>query len=103
EGTVASWRNTVTVRNVHPNTTVAFRMNNLSGSTSGLTLYAYGVDGKLAKVDPALWSITDEDGKAVTELTAGTLYELHVTVADGGALDLSETEKEIRLSVVLGK
>ena len=74
-----------------------------AGSTSGLTLYAYGVDGKLAKVDPALWSITDEDGKAVTELTAGTLYELHVTVADGGALDLSETEKEIRLSVVLGK
>ena len=103
EGTVASWRNTVTVRNVHPNTTIAFRMNNLSGSTSGLTLYAYGVDGKLAKVDPALWSITDEDGEAVTELTSGTLYELHVTVADGGALDLSETEKEIRLSVVLGK
>ena len=103
EGTVASWRNTATVENVHPNTTVAFRMNNLSGSTSGLTLYAYGVDGKLAKVDPALWSITDEDGKAVTELTAGTLYELRVTVADGGALDLSETEKEIRLSVVLGK
>lgn len=103
EGTVASWRNTVTVRNVHPNTTVAFRMNDLSGSTSALTLYAYGADGKLAKVDPALWSITDEDGKAVTELTAGTLYELRVTVADGGALDLSETEKEIRLSVVLGK
>ena len=103
EGTVASWRNTATVENVHPNTTVAFRMNDLSGSTSGLTLYAYGVDGKLAKVDPALWSITDEDGKAVTELTAGTLYELRVTVADGGALDLSETEKEIRLSVVLGK
>ena len=103
EGSVASWRNTVTVRNVHPNTTVAFRMNNLSGSTSGLTLYAYGADGKLAKVDSALWSITDEDGKAVTELTAGTLYELRVTVADGGALDLSETEKEIKLSVVLGK
>ena len=103
EGTVASWRNTATVENIHPNTTVAFRMNDLSGSTSALTLYAYGVDGKLAKVDPALWSITDEDGKAVTELTAGTLYELRVTVADGGALDLSETEKEIRLSVVLGK
>ena len=103
EGTVASWRNTVTVRNVHPNTTVAFRMNNLSGSTSGLTLYAYGADGKLAEVSKELWTITDEDGKAVTELTAGTLYELRVTVADGGALDLSETEKEIRLSVVLGK
>ena len=103
EGTVANWRNTVTVENVHPNTTVSFRMNDLSGSTSALTLYAYGADGKLAKVEPALWSITDEDGKTVTELTAGTLYELRVTVADGGAFDLSEAEKEIRLSVVLGK
>ena len=103
EGTVASWRNTATVENVHPNTTVAFRMNDLSGSTSALTLYAYGADDKLAKVEPALWSITDEDGKTVTELTAGTLYELRVTVADGGAFDLSEAEKEIRLSVVLAK
>ena len=103
EGTVASWRNTATVENVHPNTTVAFRMNDLSGSTSALTLYAYGADGKLAKVEPALWSITDEDGKTVTELTAGTLYELRVTVADGGAFDLSEAEKDIKISVVLAK
>ena len=103
ECTVASWRNTATVENVHPNTTIAFRMNDLSGSTSALTLYAYGADGKLAKVEPALWSITDEDGKTVTELTAGTLYELRVTVADGGAFDLSETEKEIKISVVLAK
>lgn len=103
EGTVASWRNTAAIRNVHPNTTVAFRMNNLSGSTSDLTLYAYGADGKLAKVAPELWSITDETGAAVTELTDGVLYELRVTVADGGDFDLSETEKEIKLSVVLGK
>ena len=103
EGTVASWRNTATIRNVHPNTTVAFRMNNLSGSVSDLTLYAYGPDGKLVKVAPELWSITDETGAAVTELTDGVLYELRVTVADGGDFDLSETEKEIKLSVVLGK
>ena len=103
EGTVASWRNTATIRNVHPNTTVAFRMNNLSGSASDLTLYAYGADGKLVKVAPELWSITDETGAAVTELTDGVLYELRVTVADGGDFDLSETEKEIKLSVVLGK
>mgnify|MGYP000024162277 FL=1 len=103
EGTVASWRNTATIRNVHPNTTVAFRMNNLSGSASDLTLYAYGADGKLANVAPELWSITDETGAAVTELTDGVLYELRVTVADGGDFDLSETEKEIKLSVVLGK
>ena len=103
EGTVASWRNTATIRNVHPNTTVAFRMNNLSGSVSDLTLYAYGADGKLVKVAPELWSITDETGATVTELTDGILYELRVTVADGGDFDLSETEKEIKLSIVLGK
>ena len=103
EGTVASWRNTATIRNVHPNTTVAFRMNNLSGSASDLTLYAYGADGKLVKVASELWSITDETGAAVTELTDGVLYELRVTVADGGDFDLSETEKEIKLSIVLGK
>ena len=103
EGTVASWRNTATVENVHPNTTVSFWMNNLSGSVADLKLYAYGADGKLAEVEPALWSITDEDGKTVTELTAGTLYELRVTVADGGAFDLSEAEKEIKISVVLAK
>ena len=103
EGTVASWRNTATIRNVHPNTTVAFRMNNLSGNVSDLTLYAYGADGKLVKVASELWSITDENGAAVTELTDGVLYELRVTVADGGDFDLSETEKEIKLSIVLGK
>ena len=103
EGTVASWRNTVTVRNVHPNTTVAFRMNNLSGSTSGLTLYAYGVDGKLAEVSKELWTITDEAGAGVDTLADGTLYELRVSVADGGAFDLSEAEKEIKISVVLAK
>ena len=103
EGAVASWRNTAAIRNVHPNTTVVFRMNNLSGSASDLTLYAYGPDGKLVNVAPELWSITDETGAAATELTDGVLYELRVTVADGGDFDLSETEKEIKLSVVLGK
>ena len=103
EGTVASWRNTVTVENVHPNTTVSFRMNNLSGSAAELKLYAYGADGKLAEVSKELWSITDETGAAVDTLSDGTLYELRVSVADGGAFDLSEAEKEIKISVVLVK
>ena len=103
EGAVASWRNTVTVENVHPNTTVSFRMNNLSGSTAELKLYAYGADGTLAEVSNELWSITDEAGNAVDTLSDGTLYELRVSVADGGALDLSETEKEIKICVVFAK
>ena len=103
DGTVASWRNTVTVENVHPNTTVSFRMNNLSGSAADLKLYAYGADGKLAEVSKELWTITDESGTGVDTLTDGTLYELRVSVADGGAFDLSEAEKEIKISVVLAK
>ena len=103
DGTVASWRNTVTVENVHPNTTVSFRMNNLSGSAAELKLYAYGADGKLAEVSNELWSITDEAGSAVDKLSDSTLYELRVSVADGGAFDLSETEKEIKISAVLAK
>ena len=103
DGTVASWRNTVTVENVHPNTTVSFRMNNLSGSAADLKLYAYGADGKLAEVSKELWTITDKAGTGVDTLADGTLYELRVSVADGGAFDLSETEKEIIISVVLAK
>ena len=102
-GSVAGWLNTVSIRNVHPNTTVAFRMNNLSGNVSDLTLYASKADGTLTPVASELWKITSEDGQEITELTAGTLYEVHITVADNGDLDLNEVEKEIRLSVVLGK
>ena len=102
-GSVAGWLNTISIRNVHPNTTVAFRMNNLSGSVSDLTLYAYNAAGILTPVASELWKITSEDGQTVTELTDGTLYEVHITVADNGDLDLNEVEKEIRLSAVLGK
>ena len=103
ESTVASWCNTATIRNVHPNTTVAFRMNNLSGSTSDLMLPPPPTDGKLQQVASEMWKITDETGEAVTELMDGMLYELRVTIANGGDFDLSEAEKEIKLSVVLGK
>ncbi|MDY2835114.1 MAG: hypothetical protein SOW46_07955 [Candidatus Aphodomonas sp.] len=103
EGSAASWLNTVSVRSVHPNTTVAFHMNNLSGSAAELKLYAYGADGKLAQVAPELWSITNENGEQAAELTDGELYEVRVTVVDNDVLDLNEAQKEIKLSVVLGK
>ena len=103
EGSVASWLNTVAVQNVHPRTQVAFRMNNLSGSADELKLYAYSADGNLVQVASDLWTIMDENGQVVTELTDGTLYEVRVTVIDGGDFDLSEARREIKLSIVLGK
>ena len=103
QGSPAGWLNTVTVENVHPRTTVAIRMNNLSGKTEELRLYAYGADGRLAEVPSELWSIKNEDGTAPTELSDGELYEVHFIAEDGGAFDLSENEKEIKISVILGK
>ena len=103
QGAVASWLNTVSVRNVHPNTRVAIRMNNLTGNAAELALYAYGADGKLAPVAPELWKIVTEDGQTAAELTDGTLYEVRVTVQDGGSFDLSEAERAIKIAVVLGK
>ena len=47
QGNVMGWLNTVTVENVHPNTTVALRVKGLSGSADALKLYGYGADGSL--------------------------------------------------------
>ena len=99
---VAGWLNTITVENVHPSTTVAIRMKGLAGETDVLKLYAYGKDGKLTEVSKDLWKIQTEEGKIPEKLSEDTLYEVHVTVEDGGTLDLSETEKEIKIAVVLG-
>ena len=102
EGTVASWLNTVTVENVHPNTTVALRMKGLSGSEDALKLYASGTEGTLTEVPADLWHIQTESGEIPETLSEDVLYEVHVTVEDGGAFDLSDTEKEIKVSAVLG-
>ena len=102
EGTVASWLNTVTVENVHPNTTVALRMKGLSGSEDALKLYAYGTEGTLTEVPADLWHIQTESGEIPETLSEDVLYEVHVTVEDGGAFDLSDAEKEIKVSAVLG-
>ena len=102
KGNVTGWLNTITVENVHPSTTVAIRMKGLAGKTDDFKLYAYGKDGKLTEVPEDLWKIQTEDGKTPEKLSEDTLYEVHVTVEDGGTFDLSETEKEIKIAVVLG-
>ena len=102
QGDVEGWLNTITVENVHPNTTVAIRMKGISGETGSLKLYAYGTDGTLKEVPTEKWHIQTEDGETPDMLTEDVLYEVHMTVEDGGDFDLSETEKEIKMSAVLG-
>ena len=96
------WLNTITIENVHPNTTVAIRMKGISGETGSLKLYAYGTDGTLKEVPAEKWHIQTEDGEIPDTLSEDVLYEVHMTVEDGGDFDLSETEKEIKISAVLG-
>ena len=101
-GDVEGWLNTITIENVHPNTTVAIRMKGISGETGSLKLYAYGTDGTLKEVPAEKWHIQTADGETPDTLSEGVLYEVHMTVEDGGDFDLSETEKEIKISAVLG-
>ena len=101
-GDVEGWLNTITIENVHPNTTVAIRMKGISGETGSLKLYAYGTDGTLKEVPTEKWHIQTEDGETPDTLSEDVLYEVHMTVEDGGDFDLSETEKEIKISAVLG-
>ena len=102
QGDVEGWLNTITIENVHPNTTVAIRMKGISGETGSLKLYAYGTDGTLKEVPEEKWHIQTEDGETPDTLSEDVLYEIHMTVEDGGDFDLSETEKEIKISAVLG-
>ena len=101
-GDVEGWLNTITIENVHPNTTVAIRMKGISGETGSLKLYAYGTDGTLKEVPAEKWHIQTEDGETPDTLSEDVLYEVHMIVEDGGDFDLSETEKEIKISAVLG-
>ena len=100
QGSVSGWLSTVTVENVHPNTTVALRMKDLSGSADALKLYGYDADGTLKEVPKDLWHIQTESGEIPDSLSEDVLYEVHVLVQDGGTFDLSENEKEIKISVV---
>ena len=102
QGSVAGWLNTVTIENVHPNTTVVLRMKGISGSAEEMKLYAYDANGTLQEIAAELWHIQKENGEIPETLSENELYEVYMTVEDGGTMDLSETEKEIKISAILG-
>ena len=103
KGTVVGWLNTVTVDRIQSDVTVAFRMKGLSGETDTLKLYGYTNEGVLQEMPSGSWKVQDEDGNVPEKLSEDVLYEVHVDVEDGSGYDLSGTEKEVTVSVVLGK
>lgn len=93
----ASYLHTAEVKNVHPNTTMAFCMTGLSGNPEELVLYARDEEGAFTQVDSALWSL---EGAGDT-LEEGQVYEVFFRCEDGGAYDLNAEEKEIKVSLIL--
>lgn len=97
DGTPATYLHTVTVENVHTETTVAIRVNGLTGKSEELTLYAYTLDGTLTAVPDELWSLENVD----ETLEPSNIYEIHFNLEDDGPFDLNDTEKNIKLSALL--
>lgn len=96
-GTPASWLHTATLDNLHPATTVSFRINGLTGNAADYKLFALGTDGRYREVSD--WHFDD----APARLSAKKVYSVCLTAQDGGSFDLSPDTKEVTLSVVLAR
>ena len=92
-GDVKGWLNTITIENV---TSEYDRCNTYErnlGETGFSEAVCICTDGTLKEVPAEKWHIQTEDGEAPDTLSEDVLYEVHMTVEDGGDFDLSETEK----------
>ena len=96
-GTPASWLHTATLDNLHPATTVSFRINGLTGNAADYKLFALGTDGRYREVSD--WHFDD----APARLSAKKVYNVCLTAQNGGSFDLSPDAKEVTLSVVLAR
>ena len=96
-GTPASWLHTVTLDNLHPQTTVAFRINGLTGNPADYKLFALGTDSLYHEVPG--WRFDD----APARFSAKKVYTVCVPAQDGGSFDLSSDAKEVTLSIVLAR
>lgn len=86
-------------------TTVAFRMNGLSGRLSSLSLFGLDSGGNLVQIDSSLWTLRDSMGKELSpnaSLSESTLYEVWVQINDQSEFDLDAGEKQVELAVILG-
>ena len=97
QGMPATWLHTVTLDNVHPQTTVAIRVNGLTGKAADYKLYVLGTDGQYHRVED--WSLEEAKGR----LSAKKVYEIQFAVQDGGDLDRSPDAREATISVLLAR
>lgn len=93
-----------TVDDAAEETTIAFRVNGLSGAKEKYTGYYMTKDNTLEKMEEI--HITREDGSAVEdkeEMNQDTIYEIRVTVEAFGEMNLAEQEGSITASLLLSQ
>ena len=99
EGVPATWLHTVSVRNVHPQVTLAIRVNGLEGDAGDYRLFALDSIGDTYCEVPEGWSLEGGGG----ELDPGDICEIRLSFQDGGLIDQSSDDREITVSVLLAK
>ena len=99
QGTPATWLHGVAVRNVHPQVTLVVRVNGLEGQASEYRLFALGADGAYHEVTEG-WSL---EGAGEGELAPENIYEIRLTVQDGGDIDLDPDERQLRVAILLAR
>ncbi len=101
--TAATYLMKAAVGNITKETTIAFRVNGLDKKVSDYTVFYEDTEGNLKEYEGA-WTICDPAGEemdADTELKADDLIEIRLTIKDGGNMDLDQTEKDVKISVIL--
>lgn len=105
EATPATYLMRATAGNVSQETTFDFLVNGLEGKVSEYDLFYEDTSGKLNKFSGS-WSLVTSDGEKLDSdktLSAEEQVKLRVTMEDGGQNDLDNTEKTVKLSVILAK
>ena len=87
----------MSVRNVHPQVTLAIRVNGLEGDAGDYRLFALDAIGDTYCEITEGWSLEGVEG----ELAPVDICEIRLLVHDGGIIDLSPDDREITVSVLL--
>ncbi len=94
----------VEIENLAAKSTVAFKLNGLTGDASALKLFCRNSDGTLSEYKGE-WKLYDQEGKICSSgnLSASEIYEIHISVKDGDSLDLDSAAKNVKLALILVK
>lgn len=101
----AGYLMTVAVDNLRQEETLALRLNGLTDAPSAYTLFYQDPEGDLREMSEG-WTLCASGGGPLDgdrPLEAGEIYEIRLSISDGGPLDRSEETYHALLGVVLAQ